>query len=85
MKTISVILLSLFLSSFAVGNNSKELVQTNKEEVFICTGKGAKCYHNNRKCWGLNKCGENAEIVKLSLDKAKKEYRACKICYKVKK
>lgn len=48
--------------------------------VYICTGKSAYSYHNNRECRGLNKC--NAEIKSVSLEYAKSIGRSpCKICY----
>lgn len=48
--------------------------------VYICTGKSAYSYHNNRSCRGLNKC--NAEIKSVSLEYAKSIGRSpCKICY----
>lgn len=48
--------------------------------VYICTGKRAYSYHNNRSCRGLNIC--NAEIKRVSLEYAKNIGRSpCKICY----
>jgi hypothetical protein len=48
--------------------------------VYICTGKSAYSYHNNRSCRGLNRC--SAEIKSVSLEYAKNIGRSpCKICY----
>lgn len=49
--------------------------------VWICTGKAAYSYHNNRNCSGLNRC--KASIKKVTLEKALSMKRtACDICYK---
>lgn len=49
--------------------------------VWICTGKTAYSYHNNRGCKGLNRC--KASIKKVTLEKAISMKRsACDICYK---
>lgn len=56
------------------------LQKENNTNVYICTGKSAYSYHNNRNCRGLNRC--NAEIKSVSLDYAKTIGRSpCKICY----
>ena len=48
--------------------------------VYICTGKKAYSYHNNKNCRGLNNC--QAEIKKVSMEYAKSINRKpCKICY----
>ena len=49
--------------------------------VWICTGKAAYSYHNNRGCKGLNRC--RASIKKVTLEKAFSMKRSpCEICYK---
>ena len=49
--------------------------------VWICTGKSAYSYHNNRDCSGLNRC--KASIQKVTIEKAKSMKRTpCNICYK---
>lgn len=54
-----------------IGNNSV---------VYICTGRTAYSYHNNKNCRGLNRC--SAEIKNVSLEYAKSIGRSpCKICY----
>lgn len=49
-------------------------------EVYVCTSKCSKKYHDNYRCRGLQKC--NAEIELISIEEAKKRgYTECKICY----
>lgn len=49
-------------------------------EVYVCTGKYAKKYHNDYECKGLQKC--SAEIITLTVEEAEKRgYTKCKICY----
>lgn len=48
--------------------------------VWICTGKSAYSYHNNRGCRGLNRC--RASIKKVTIEKARSMKRTpCDICY----
>jgi hypothetical protein len=55
-------------------------IGNSNSSVYICTGKTAYSYHNNRSCRGLNRC--SAEIQKVSLEYAKSIGRSpCKICY----
>lgn len=77
MKTIiALVVWGALCSTTAVA----PLQKGNDTSVYICTGKSAYSYHNNRSCRGLNKC--NAEIKSVSLDYAKSIGRSpCKICY----
>ena len=60
-------------------NNTSRHI-SKETSVYICTGKSAYSYHNNRSCRGLNRC--NAEIKSVSLEYAKNIGRSpCKICY----
>ena len=60
--------------------NDKNEETLKEVTVYICTGKSAYSYHNNRGCRGLNRC--NAEIKSVSLEYAKSIGRSpCKICY----
>lgn len=50
-------------------------------KVYICTGEGARKYHSNSGCRGLNRC--SASIISVSLkDAQKRGLDACKICYR---
>ena len=74
-------ILTLFLwgalCRFTTENPPHEGSNTN---VYICTGKSAYSYHNNRNCRGLNRC--SSEIKSVSLDYAKSIGRSpCRICY----
>ncbi|MDR1884251.1 MAG: hypothetical protein LBR26_15945 [Prevotella sp.] len=79
MKTLTVMLLSLFLTSFAGGGNDKAAKEP-EATVLICTGKYSKRYHNSM-CQGMNAC--KGEQKKVSLTTAKKMgLTPCGICYK---
>lgn len=77
MKTvISLIILGALCSTIT----EAPIQKGNDTSVYICTGKSAYSYHNNRSCRGLNRC--NAEIKSVSLEYAKSIRRSpCKICY----
>lgn len=56
-------------------------IQSDKSDtVYICTGPKAKVYHKYKDCRGLDRC--SGDIKEISLEKAKKMRRPCKICYK---
>lgn len=56
-------------------------IQRDKSDtVYICTGPKAKVYHKYKDCRGLDRC--SGDIKEISLEKAKKIRRPCKICYK---
>lgn len=77
MRIILTFLLWGALCCFTTENPPHGGIKTN---VYICTGKSAYSYHNNRNCRGLNRC--SAEIKSVSLDYAKSIGRLpCKICY----
>ena len=48
--------------------------------VYICPTENAKTYHDNKECYGLNRC--SITINTVDLDYIKKYRRECKICYK---
>lgn len=50
------------------------------DTVYICTGPKAKVYHKYNDCRGLERC--SGEVKEISLEKAKKIRRPCRICYK---
>ena len=75
MKSILAIVIWGYICTLGVPQQKE-----NNTSVYICTGKSAYSYHNNRDCRGLNKC--NAEIKSVSLEYAKSIGRSpCKICY----
>ena len=77
----SFIAISIAAFSIFAANPSKVNVneRTSSTTVYICTGPKAKVYHKYKDCKGLNRC--SGDIVAISLEKAKKTRRACKICY----
>ena len=44
---------------------------TSASEVYVCTSKRSKKYHDNYRCRGLQKC--NAEIELITIEEAKRE------------
>lgn len=69
---LSVLFLLLFLSCTI--NDSQ------RDNVYICTGYSSIRYHKSPNCKGLYNC--NAEIRRVSLKRAKSMSRTpCKICY----
>ncbi|MDU1892236.1 MAG: hypothetical protein E6767_16250 [Dysgonomonas sp.] len=80
MRTLSIILLTLFLTSFSSDYNNNETKSNDETTVIICTGKFSKCYHNSM-CRGMKAC--KGESKKVYLSEAKKMgLRECKFCYK---
>ena len=80
MKSIFVITFVAFCSVFY--NNNARLntnVKSESDIVYICTGPKAKVYHKYKDCKGLNRC--SGDVISVTLEKAKKTRRACKICY----
>ena len=72
---LTIILICSFSGSTASYSNDST------DYVWICTGKAAYSYHNNRGCRGLNRC--KAKIKKVTLEKACSMKRSpCEICYK---
>lgn len=70
--------LCLSLPILATGTGISSCSDSNK--VYICTGKNAKVYHNDRNCKGLNRCSRAVKAI--TLDEAKRMgRRECKICY----
>lgn len=55
-------------------------LQSDKSDtVYICTGPKAKVYHKYKDCKGLRNC--SGDVKEISLEKAKRSRRPCKICY----
>lgn len=51
-----------------------------KNDVYICTSKGAKVYHRYKDCKGLSRCSK--QIKTVSVEQAKRMgRRECRICY----
>lgn len=80
MKVISIILLSLFISSFLVAKIPENTKSVQEQTVIICTGKYAKRYHKSM-CRGMKNCKGDAKKISLSEAK-KKKYTPCGYCYK---
>ena len=56
------------------------LSATTTDNVYVCTGKYSKSYHNNLKCRGIKAC--KSEVKTISLAEAQKSHRKpCKLCY----
>ena len=83
MKKENIMKKKLFTLTFAllipIFFSNAESLQSNST-VYICTGPKAVVYHKTPKCSGLNRC--SGDIVKTTIEKAKKTRRACKICYR---
>lgn len=82
MKTLSIIILSLFFTSFTDSPKHSlvnEKYETTEATVLICTGKYSKRYHNSI-CRGMKAC--KGERQKVSLSDAKKMgLTKCGYCY----
>ena len=56
------------------------LMSSCQDDVYICTGRSSKCFHDDPDCRGLSNCGGTVKEVS-------KEYaedmgrRPCRICY----
>lgn len=77
--------LSLLLAAMALalslsccsGSKNSDLAEG---EVYICTGRYSKRYHNNRDCEGLQHCG--GSIVKVKTAEAQSAGRTpCGYCF----
>ncbi len=51
-----------------------------KNPVYICTSFSAECFHNNRQCEGLQRCGSRIKTVSLE-EAQSKGRRPCHYCY----
>jgi len=67
-----LILLSLFIIPLLSGKT---------DNVYICTGKYAKSYHNSKECKGIKSCKSQIKTItfKQAVDL---KHKPCKICYK---
>lgn len=80
MKRTIVAILLLVAGMSGIMSMDAKYYDTSASEVYVCTSKRSKKYHDNYRCRGLQKC--NAEIELISIEEAKKRgYTACKICY----